>query len=208
MEPRDISAIEAEFLVNGVVQVLSIERVYKHHIDAIRQFMLKYGIYFLPTLEAVAFIKVQITGFAIEVGCGHGTLGRALGIPTTDSKRQEDPLVMQAYSALKQPPIPYPDWVEKLTAEEALIKYNPDTAVGGFITHRWNGHSGLFGGIDEYDLLKHVERYVNIGNLETHSEKPLLRMPHFAVGIPELITRSADQSLNRVFVWTNKVKSR
>ena len=74
--------------------------------------------YGLPTVELVAWLHQFIAGRqAIEIGAGHGDLGRQLGIPTTDSRIQERPDVAAFYRSIGQPVIQYPSWIERLEAE-------------------------------------------------------------------------------------------
>ena len=68
------------------------------------------SIYQLPTTELLEFISENITGKAIEIGAGNGCIGRALGIPITDSCLQEKNIeVRDYYHRNLQPTIKYPD---------------------------------------------------------------------------------------------------
>jgi hypothetical protein len=105
--------------------------------------------------------------------------------------------------ALKQPPTEYPEDVVKMEATEAIRHYASDTAFGCFITHRFDDatQSGNVYGPDTMGFLKLLKMYVMVGNLKTHRNEPLLKLPHEELQFPWLITRAADQSLNRIFVW-------
>lgn len=164
-------------------------------------FMHKHAIYVLPTSELIEWLRCKIIGHAIEIGAGNGAIGRALNIPITDSKLQETQAVKEHYNLLGTPLIKYPDDVIKLDAISAIYKYKPQTVIGAFITHKWvnNIIQGNYWGVQEEKILKLSKRYLNIGNLDTHKLKPILKRHHEEHNFPWLITRSVDQSLNRIF---------
>lgn len=173
--------------------------------NQIKLFMLKHGLYFIPTIEIIqVLIPIVQNSKSIEIGCGNGAIGRALNIPITDSKLQEQPEISKMYIAMGQPPIKYPSDVIKLDAKQAIEKYKPEVVIGSFITHKYNGIDGNEFGVDENYILKNVYKYVMIGNLDTHKTKPILKQPHYAIYLPQLITRSYNQSQNRIFIWTKK----
>src|SRR5271170_675184 len=65
---------------------------------ALKLFCHATGRYGLPTIELVEYLKELIGGrSAIEIGAGNGDLGRHLGIPMTDSRLQEDPVIRERY---------------------------------------------------------------------------------------------------------------
>lgn len=199
--PCDVSHINNEAYKDGKLQVMP-SSFYKSFSDnEIKNFMHENGIYVLPTTELLDWLKENIFGKAIEIGAGNGALSRALGVPITDSRMQENPEIQLAYKLSGQPVIRYNDDVEKLTAEEAIQKYNPDTVFGCFITHKWNGANGNYWGVDEIMLLKKVLQYIHVGNKDTHINSAILRFPHDEHYFDWLITRSANQSQNRIFVW-------
>lgn len=168
-------------------------------------FMHQHGIYVLPTLELIVWLRLKITGFAIEIGAGNGAIGRILKIPITDSKLQNKREVRIMYEMMGQPPIIYPSDLEELDALAAIEKYKPDTVIGAFITHKYVDEiiEGNFWGVEEEKILKAVKKYINIGNLITHAKKPILKFEHEEHFFPWLITRSVDQSKNRIFIWKN-----
>lgn len=171
--------------------------------NEIMYFMYTHGMYVLPTTELIDWLRENITGIAIEIGAGNGAISRALGIPITDSCLQEDKAIMLMYKMMDQPPITYNEDVEKLNAEQAIEKYKPDTVIGAFITHKW--HKGMkYGnpfGVQEEDILSRVKRYIHIGNMVTHAHKPILKRPHQQYYYDWLITRSAHNGANRIFVF-------
>lgn len=176
--------------------------------NILKIFMLKHGIYILPTTELIEWLKQNIIGRAIEIGSGNSAIARTLNIPITDSRLQEQPEIALYYESLGQPTIKYNDDVERLDAMEAIKKYNPDTVIGAFITHRFNPktNSGNMYGVSEEAVLRKVKRYINIGNLETHHDKPIRKThKHEEFYFEWIISRSADQSKNRIWIFnTNK----
>lgn len=205
LEKCNISALENEFLgPSGVLRIRPFVDWAKYNYQEHINFLHAYAIYCLPTRELVDFISANIINPAIEIGAGHGALALELGIPATDSKMQSRPEVQAYYSALGQVPINYPGFVEELDAEEAIERYKPRTVVGTFITHKYNGIDGNALGVEEENILQNVERYILVGNLDTHRTKPILRRSHADYYFPEIVTRSVNQKNNRVFIW-NKI---
>lgn len=199
----DISELESQVLDNGLLKIKPYSFYQSIDSNSIKVLMWKYGIYVLPTQELVDWLKENIVGNAIEIGAGIGAIGRALNIPITDSRMQEIPEIKFYYNMSGQPTINYPNDVEKLTAEEAIEKYKPDTVIGCFITHKFEAKigSGNAMGVQEENILKSVNRYINIGNLHTHKDKPILRNNPAEFNFEWLITRSVISSLNRIWVY-------
>lgn len=203
---EDISSVENQVFDGGVLKVMPSSFYKSLDENKVKLLMWKHGIYVLPTKELVDWLKENIIGGAIEIGAGVGTIGRALKIPTTDSRMQERPEIKMMYSLSNQPTINYPYDVEKLNAEEAIIKYKPDTVIGCFITHKYEEKigSGNALGVQEEFILENVGRYINIGNLHTHRDKPILKNNPIAYNFDWLITRSNDQSINRIWIYDKK----
>lgn len=199
--PCNIDPIINQVYKDGLLQVMPVEFYKQFSENEIKFFMHNKAIYVLPTTELVEWLKQNIIGSAIEIGAGHGAIARALNVPITDSRLQERPEIKLAYLLGGQPVIEYASDVEKLTAYQAIKKYKPDTVFGCFITHKWNGKNGNYYGVDENELLKSVKRYIHIGNKETHQNSAILNIQHEERFYDWLITRSVNQSLNRIFVW-------
>lgn len=143
----------------GIICPVPLAELLKFPWPMIRKFMHVYGLYSFPTVELIDYLAKLIEGKnAIEIGCGMGIIGRALGIPITDSKVQEIPLIKQYYTLLGQPIIQYPTDVEKLEALEAVEKYHPDIVLGSYITHKWRDdtQSGSDWGVDTIKLINSV----------------------------------------------------
>lgn len=168
------------------------------------------AIYGLPTVELVDWLKTLIDGrTAIEVGAGNGALGRALGIPRTDSWLQDQPDVQLMYRLQGQPTITYGPDVERLEAMEAVRKYRPQVVVGSWVTHWIDPNKpmppggGNMYGLHEDRILRFssVESYVVVGHTTVHKHKPILQLPHRVIREPWVRSRAADPSGNAIFVW-------
>lgn len=208
--PTSIEDIEAKAInFRGELNVLPAAWWREQPAEKVDYFIWKYAIYVLPTTELVDFIDKLIIGKAIEIGSGNGALAKALGIQATDSKLQSRADIKLLYSLMKQPTINYPRHVEKLEGNEAVDKYKPDTVVGAFITHLYDPAigDGNVDGINEAVMLRKVKRYIHIGNLFTHRNKPINKMAtrkFTYLQLPFLITRSDDQSQNCIWVFDNE----
>lgn len=172
--------------------------------EQIKQFCLEKGIYTYPTKELIEFLGNEMVGTTIEIGCGYGTIGRSLGIPFTDAKVQDIKEVRDFYLQNGQPIIAYPKDVEKLDAEQALKKYQPQTVIGAYITHKYNGSSGSVYGVVEGKIVNSC-KYINIGNDNVHNDKPILKKPYKEYRFEWLVTRSEYKN-NHVRIWQNIAK--
>lgn len=205
----DISHINKQAFENGLLKVMPSSFYKSLDENSLKLFMLNHGIYVIPTTELIDWLKENIYKTeniyetAIEIGAGLGTIARALQIPITDSRMQEFPDVKLIYNMGGQPTIKYPSDVEKLDYKEAIEKYKPKTVIGCFITHKHKSgmSTGNMYGVEEEYILKNVQRYINIGNLQTHKDKPILKEKSTEYNFDWLITRSHNQSLNRIWVY-------
>jgi len=201
MLPR-LDPIEAENILfkDGELQVLPYEVIKAIDRTLILVLMHKHGIYVLPTQELIDFLKTEIIGNAIEIGCGLGAIGRTLGIPFTDSKMQLLPEIKAYYEAMGQPTINYPSDVIQMDALYAVKYYNPKTIIGAYITHKYNGIDGNMYGVIEGELLKKHRKYINVGNDKIHHGKPILKYPHRTLRFDWLVTRS-EPDKNFIKIW-------
>ncbi len=187
----------------GKIRVLPFDFWKSFNPEVIKNFMLNHGVYVIPTAELVEWFAKNIEGNAIEIGAGHGSISRTLGIPITDSRMQERPEIKLIYESMGQPPIKYPLDVEKLSAVQAIKKYKPNTIIGTFITHKYCDKikSGNALGVNEEFVLQNVNKYMLVGNIDTHHDKPIRKLPHDELYFDWLITRSVNQSKNRIWIW-------
>jgi hypothetical protein len=203
---HDLSIFQTQVIPEGKINVLPFSFYAGMDHEAILHFMAVYGIYVLPTTELIDWLRNNIIGTTIEIGCGNGAIGRALGIPITDSKMQEKGEIKMYYNLVGQEPVSYPKDVIQLDGNEAVKKYNPDTVITAFVTHKFNGVDGNMFGVVEGKILQQVKRYISISNEITHAGKPILKHPHQSYHFPWLITRALDQSKNVIWVFDGKKK--
>lgn len=205
LEPCDISPLENQVIQGGTIQPMPSSFYKALDPNIWRNFMLTYGLYTLPTTELIQWLQDNIEGTAIEIGCGHGSIGRALSITITDSKLQEssNPEIVAYYKLMGQPRINYPKDVLKYEAIEAIKTFKPDTVIGSYITHKYSPQigSGNMYGVLEGKILQLCKKYIHIGNTETHKDKPILKHPHEKHYFDWLITRSVNQTANRIYIF-------
>lgn len=167
------------------------------------------GIYSYPTVELVERLKEIIAGrSAIEIGAGNGVLAETLGIPATDSYQQSEEKYRKIYGAIDQELVPYGPNVEKLSAYDAVRKYDPQVVLGCWVTHKFNKNEpwrkGNEVGIDELDILEHCEEYLFVGNTgaETgHSQKPIWQTLHTSEKPDYLYSRAKDHKKEFLGRW-------
>ena len=167
------------------------------------------GIYSFPTVELVERLR-EIIGDrkAIEIGSGNGVRAQALGIPATDSFQQEGSIYEEEYRAQGLVPVPYGPNVEKLTAYDAVRKYDPDVVVACWVTHKFDPkqpwRKGNEVGVDEADVLAHCEEYVFVGNLSPtvmHSQKPIFAQIHETERPDWLYSRAQEHKREVLIRW-------
>lgn len=146
-------------------------------------FGVRQGLYSFPTEELCDFLRNRINGkVAIEVGAGHGTLAKALNIPATDSRVQEEAAVIAHYQQIGQTTVPYGEHVEKPGAMSAVQKYKPNVVIGCWVTHVFDERrpdaGGNMFGIDEAKLIDSCDEYIVVGNEQVHAHKPIWAIQH------------------------------
>lgn len=171
----------------------------------IRMLLHETATYVAPTEELIDCLDELIGDEkTIEICAGNGYVGSNLDILMTDSyQQQDDKKAVMMYDLMRQPRIKYPPSVIKLEASRAVRRMNPHTVIGCYATHKWreDTQSGNDKGVDFGDVFSKVQRLILVGNLQTHKDNPLMWLPHEEVVLPGLLTRAADQSLNRIFIW-------
>jgi len=171
----------------------------------------KNGVYTYPTFELIDWIKEKIGGRgAIEICSGSGVMGRAIGIPMTDSYVQTEPAMMAYYLAMNQKPIFPANDVQKFEANEAVDYFKPDVVMGCYVTQKYlPGDEGppaigsSWYGVDELAMLPKIQTYINVGNHSTHKDKRIRKFPHQVYKFPWLFTRSGSPEQNEIVVWEN-----
>lgn len=176
--------------------------------EALRLWCHQHARYGLPTRELYEWLLAEINGrFAIEVGSGSGDLAYHLGIIGTDNYQQTFPDVKALYDATEQPTIRYGQMVERLSAEEAIRKYNPQVVIASWVTQwidpnlPYPPEGGNMYGIKEDEIIKSGITYILIGNETVHGTKKIMRLPHETFNLPFVYSRSARPDLDRIWVW-------
>lgn len=201
MQPRDVTYLDERLLdADGNLRILpssEFESIPWEHLRLWTHFKAIYG---LPTVELVEFLKKLIGGRkAIEIGSGNGVLGRALGIPRTDSLMQNWPDVKMLYALQGQPTISYGADVEEMDALEAIREYKPEVVVASWVTQTSDGsRPGSMYGVDEEVLLDLVGTYLMFGSIRNHSHKVICQRPHKVIQKPWMWSRAQDSAL---FIW-------
>lgn len=206
---RDLSA--EVLLPNGHIKLLPA----RFWLDLPREVVAAWGhlrgTYGIPTIEIINWLREQIAGrTVIEIGAGNGDFAYHLNIQATDSYAQDDPLTKMLYKATGQPVIQYPPEVERLNAEMAVAKYQPQVVIASWVTQLFvegldkEGNAQAFiHGVDEIALLSQpfIETYIVIGNMDNHGRKRARRKPHSVLKPYGLVSRSMAPEKNCVFLW-------
>lgn len=204
------AALDAEALNNGVLRVMPMAFYQQFEQVDLSGFCLRHGLYVLPTFELMDKINELIleaspSRSAIEIGSGNGVLGKALGIPCTDSYMQEDPAIQALYQKMGQPVVKYGEHVQRLNALEAVKHCRPEVVVAAWVTHKYNEaeheRAGNVYGVDEVALLGQIKRYIFVGNFYVHGQKPLLEIDHTVHESEAIFSRSQKPHGNAVVVW-------
>jgi hypothetical protein len=216
MRHEDISELESLVMEShGIPKVVSAE-VFASFSDNQRMIlMVKHGLYVFPTTELAGWLIGECCWQpVIEIGAGNGALAKHLGIRATDNYSQApdyrpepklQQLWLQGQQAMRQMGqafVTYGDNVERCEAMDAVIKHKPEVVYGLFITHKYRSgdQDGNVFGVEEDKIIRRAD-YIMVGNAKTHRNKRILALPHEEYRIPGLVTRSADQELNRIWKW-------
>lgn len=193
---------------DGKLKILPADYWKKYDLVEFRTFCHFKARYGIPTYELMSFLTVEINGrHALEIGAGSGDLGSFLNIRMTDDKQQETADLIQRYNAMQQPCIKYPDDIEKIEAVEAVKKYKPQVVIASWVT-TWADRPMPYGsspyGIKENEIIDLVDTYILIGNLDTHGDKPIMKIQHKVINEPWILSRGRNPENNRIFIWNKK----
>lgn len=166
----------------------------------------RHALYGFLTTELIDYLTPLLSGrTALEIGAGHGGLARALGIRATDNCMQADPLIKAHYASMGQPVIQYGPNVEKLSAEQALLKYKPRVVLASWVTHKYDDKrheaGGNMFGVHEESVIEACETYIVIGNAQVHAGKSIWQLPHRKITPPWLYSRATNPSPNFIAIW-------
>ena len=200
LENNDITELESLLIKDGLLIPVNYHNLKEFSQNDISHFCVKHGIYQIPTIELIEFLREEIKGYkTIEIGAGNGSIGRALGIPITDNRLQERPDVKLFYKATGQTPIKYPSDIIKMGGNHAVNKLNPDCVIACWLTDVQNGN---YYGIREHVIIKQVQKYIHVGNSKTHGIKKVLKMFNFReFKAPWLVSRSLSKDENIIYIF-------
>jgi len=192
---------------NGILKLFPASNYDEFDRDSLRVWCNINHRYGLPTVETVEWLKNRITGRkTIEIGSGAGDLAHYLNIPATDNRLQEKPEIKAYYQLMGQVPITYPDWVEKLEAEQAIAVYKPECVVASWVTQwidpnlPYPEEGGSVFGIREDKIVEAGYTYILIGNYNTHRNKKIMQIPHEEYRLPFLRSRNVDGE-DAIYIW-------
>lgn len=213
----DTSDIESVLISeDGTLNVISSDRMSEFTRGEIVNFCHTFGIYTLPTVEFLDFIKTKIQNLdkCIEIGSGNGVYARELGIIGTDNLMQHPknsrkfPGVSDYYNIFGQPVVNYGDNVIEIDGQEAVRKYKAETVLCSWVTHKYrvaqNELGGNMYGVDFKWILdrKHTRRVILIGNKKIHINNPIMKLDHEEIELPGILfSRASSPELDRVFIW-------
>jgi len=136
----DIKYMYKDLYIDEKLQVLPYSYFKDLEYNHVKQFCVENGIYCLPTIELLNFIKEEIgeEERVIEIGAGHGAIARELGIKATDSKLQNRVDIKELYIKGKQPIVRYGDNIEMWDGEKAVCRFKPNIVIAAWVTHKYN----------------------------------------------------------------------
>lgn len=210
MDAADVSYMDEMLLdESGRVRVLPCSEYKNIPADHIKMWGNKNGVYCLPTVELIEWLRDRIGGRkAVEICAGNGAIGRALGIVTTDSHIQTMPEMAAYYKSIGQKPISPPSDVYEFEANEAIDTLKPKVVVASYATQKYEPGderepkigSSVYG-VDEIFLLQKVETYIFVGNDASHGDKRINAIAHETIRPDWLVTRAMEPSKNFIKVW-------
>lgn len=211
-DPSGIRDISPDVLdVDGRLRVLPAAYWATTTIDERALFGHRHGIYGFPTTELVDHLQTIIGGRqAIEIGAGNGVLAEALGITATDSRQQEKAPYRQMYARMRQPTVRYGPNVVDCHARRAVRRYQPQVVIGCWVPWKYDPTrhpaSGNEDGVDEEDILRHCQLYVNIGHELVHAGSQLWDLPHHVQYPPFVYSRTRSTARDYIGVWPGRLR--
>ena len=246
IDPSLVDHDRTQVLVNelmgmdGRIYPIPYSHIKNDTLDTLNVIMQALGLYTFPTIELCEWLSSQIDDnpelephSAVEICAGTGWIGRHLGIPITDVKNMENPIVQGLmFNSLSIPTI-YSEDVETLEASDAVKKYNPDIVIGSYVTSKQlvnkidrkkamtvsmrMPYGGVINqnlmdiakkeiqvGVDVQGICRKVYKVILICNMRTHRNESYIKLPHQTYSFPWLITRG-DITQARILVFENKL---
>lgn len=173
----------------------------------ISQFCIENGMYNFPTKELVEYLKEEIGDEkkVLEIGAGNGVMAKELGILATDSYQQVRADMRELYLTIGQEVVRYGEHVEKYDAQQSISKFKPNVVIAAWVTHKYDPKRHYSGGnsegVNEGYILERVNKYIFIGNEETHKKKFILEKGHRTFKAEWLYSRSMNKEKNIIWTW-------
>ncbi|SEW20953.1 hypothetical protein SAMN05428988_3153 [Chitinophaga sp. YR573] len=196
---------------NGLLKVVDADLLRSFRFLELRLWARENGVYQFITTEMIDWLRTYFDGRkGLEICAGKGTIGRTLGIISTDSRllQTNHGIVKSAMQQFNEQPTNPPDDVLTFESNAAVNHFKPQVVVGAFVSQlykpgeNWDKIPSSAFGTDEELLYKKVSTYIMFGNINVHKHKRLFKKQHREYFFPWLFTRCEDQSKNRVWVWT------
>lgn len=207
---NSVNDISSEVLQpDGHVKLMLASEWRKYPWNDFRAFCHMHARYGIPTTELIDFLNTEINHqTVVEIGAGAGDLGHHLsylcGVTMTDSRQQEWSNIKKYYAAMHQPVIKYPADVKEFDALDAVKTLKPKIVIASWITP-YAPHQMPYGsnpyGIKEPEILELVDKFILIGNLDTHWDKPILKLKHEEYYFDWIVSRGKNQENNRIWIW-------
>ena len=170
------------------------------------------GLYQLPTVELMDFLAKEILFSPyqnpIEIGAGAGHIGRSLGIKMCDNYNMLNPEIKEHYEKAGIPITDYGKDVERLDAIEGVKKYRSEVILGCYVSGKNASMYGMsisdMAGLDEKAILdlSFVQKYVVVGNEETHKNKLIFKQfPFKKLKFDWIYGRAFDKSKNAIWIY-------
>ncbi len=238
---RAVEIVESIVGKDGKIYPIPYSLIENDTLDTLNFVMQALGLYTFPTLELCEWLSSQIDDnpelephSAIEICGGTGWIGRQLGIPSTDIKNMENPLVQNVMLEQTSMPTIYADDVETLEASDAVKKYQPEIVIGSYVTSKQlvdkidrkramtigfympslhvvieqnlmeEARKEVKVGVDVKSICRKVYKVILVCNMRTHRNESYISLPHQTLSFPWLVTRG-DKSQARILVFENKL---
>lgn len=207
----DVSHLDSFFLnTDGTLK--AVDDIDLHQLDSIERRVWAHNnsVYQFVSKEMISWLKEFIgTRSAIEICAGNGAIGRHLGIPTTDNYFYMSSKGMEYCQQKGERPVRPGADVINMEAVEAVEFERPKVVIGAFVPPQYkhmygSSSSGVSWGVDEERLLRTVQTYILLGNMETHMNRRIFCSTHKEYTPPWQVTRCENQLLNRMWIWDKR----
>lgn len=196
----------------GRIKPVAFKEINRFSQNDISAFCVRHGLYQLPTIELIKWLKEEMgdPSHAIEVGAGNGCIGRALGIKMYDNMHQDSDLMQEYYATMNQPTVKYGGDVIKMNGNKAVNCFRPKVVISCWVTQKFlqgdserkpPTNSSMYG-VNELDYIGKLEKYIHVGNENVHHDKRLLRKVWYReYKFPWLVSRSLDRDKNVIYLF-------